>query len=153
MAPILTIFGPNRSRRHRLFFQKICASERTNKRTNERSNERSSDRSGDFAENSFQSRRYEVSIHFSTTWFFLFDDAKISEMIASAVAIDSVKKSSKSEPSSRFFGRLKFRCWRGPRRDGGPKKTKNSKCVSYESSGHDDQNAYWIIKIGAILGG
>ena len=33
---------------------------------------------------------------------------KFSEMIVFMAAIDSVKKSSKSELSSRFFGRLKF---------------------------------------------
>ena len=33
---------------------------------------------------------------------------KVLEMIAFIAAIDSVKFSSKSEPSSRFFGRLKF---------------------------------------------
>ena len=31
-------------------------------------------------------------------------------------------------------------------------RAKKTKCVSNERSGHDDENAYWIIKIGAILG-
>ena len=33
------------------------------------------------------------------------------------------------------------------------KKSKKTKCVSNDRSGHDDQNEYRIIKIGAILEG
>ena len=33
------------------------------------------------------------------------------------------------------------------------KKIKKTKFVSNDRSGHDDQNAYWIIKNGAILEG
>ena len=33
------------------------------------------------------------------------------------------------------------------------KKSKKTKFVSNDRSRHDDQNAYWIIKIGAILEG
>ena len=33
------------------------------------------------------------------------------------------------------------------------KKTKKTNFVSNDRSGHDDQNAYWIIKNGAILEG
>ena len=33
------------------------------------------------------------------------------------------------------------------------KKSKKTNFVSNDRSGHDDQNAYWIIKNGAILGG
>ena len=33
------------------------------------------------------------------------------------------------------------------------KKTQKTNIVSNDRSGHDDQNAYWIIKNGAILGG
>ena len=33
------------------------------------------------------------------------------------------------------------------------KKSKKLKFVSNDRSGHDDQNAYWIIKNGAILDG
>ena len=33
------------------------------------------------------------------------------------------------------------------------KKSKKTNFVSNDRSGHDDQNEYWIIKNGAILGG
>ena len=33
------------------------------------------------------------------------------------------------------------------------KKTKKTKCVSNDRSGQYDQNAYFFVKIGAILGG
>ena len=33
------------------------------------------------------------------------------------------------------------------------KKSKKTNFVSIDRSGHDDQNAYWIIKNGAILEG
>ena len=33
------------------------------------------------------------------------------------------------------------------------KKSKKTNLSSNDRSGHDDQNAYWIIKNGAILGG
>ena len=33
------------------------------------------------------------------------------------------------------------------------KKSKKTNIVSNDRSGHDDQNAYWIIKNGAILKG
>ena len=52
----------------------------------------------------FQMKVFNVSAKF------LDDDGSknLLEMIDFIAAIDSIKKSSKSEPSSRFFGRLKF---------------------------------------------
>ena len=79
-----------------------------------------------------------------------------------AVTIDSVQESSKSELSSGTFGH--FKVW--PRTLISGREIfvdanfcarkyfgEKTKCVSNDRSRRDDQNAYRIIKIGAILKG
>ena len=100
IAPILMIFGPIESQRHDLFLQKIL---------NEQRNEETDKNFENFS-NCFRKLFRKISNFFRSFCRFLrfAVRSKIFEKIDLVAAIFLVLKSSKSELSSRFSGRLKF---------------------------------------------
>ena len=94
VARNLTIFGPNRSRRRELKFEKF-PNERANKQTNER-----------LVQNFFEN--FSKNICTNRSFVRLLVRSKNFQILVRADAIDLVQKSSNFEPSSRFFGRLKI---------------------------------------------
>ena len=75
-----------------------------------------------------------------------FDFGRSSSSKALVVVVVVVNYLSLLIQSKRKLKRRRLR-WRRT------KKSKKTNIVSNDRSGHDDQNAYWIIKNGAILGG